>query len=148
MSKRENGLLLFRRCAGILVGTALVAVAGVYFFHVGAGNRNNERLRLWATGVREFGSFAPKFHLTSNPDGSGSTVLSLNGPMPSQPAWSPDGTKSLDQAGRHGCICDQPGWTGQTNLTNTASRSANQPIVVGDGKDRLRTHIAGLGYER
>ena len=150
MNKHDLPTLTFRRWTVILGAFLLMVFGGFYFFNVSAKtetiekqpseqNLVNGRLALSSRSV----PFPEGGILTANPDGSGQTGVAVQGTLiPTEPAWSPDGTKLLfvDTTQNSDIFVINANGGGQINLTNTAS-----PIREGNPSWSVTGKIA---YER
>ena len=148
-NKDNSNFLSFRRWAGILGGFLLVVFFGFYFFNIAAKTERLEKPteqnlvngRLAFTS-RIVGPAPPEGRIiTSNPDGTGQTGLgipvSLN---PTEPAWSPDGTKIAFASTSSGpdLYAINADGIGQTPLTNTPEAERNPSWSV----------LGKIAYER
>jgi Tol biopolymer transport system component len=130
MNRYDLALLSISRRASILGGLLLIVYGGFYFFNVSAQTKAVEKpaeqnlvLGRLAFSTRSLGmSFFEGRIATANPDGSGQTGVPITSTLhPTEPAWSPDGTRiafsSFQQTADIYVINADGG--GQINLTNT-----------------------------
>ena len=146
MNTGGSKFLSFRRWASILGGLLLVVCGSFYFFYVSAKaeavenpaaqNLVNRRL---AFSVRSLGmSFFQSSIVTANPDGSEQTGVPITTSLhPTEPAWSPDGTKIAfvsTQSPYDIYVINDTGSSQQTRLTNTPDIQEGNPSWSVTGK--------------
>ena len=132
MKYRLSSFSFWRRMV-LIGGLLIIGSGGFYFLNIPAktqGVKNPAEQNLvngrLAFSRRDFGPVPNGYILTSNQDGSGGNGVPITGfHLPSEPAWSPDGTAIafVSTLGGDIFVINTDG-SGQTNLTNTAGSIA------------------------